>query len=309
MQQERIPFRFVLTGTILLGIAGACMANPDTLKAHLAAEPHLRRVASQALSPNLSEEQETASQESAVSISDEKPIIETQLDTQVSIVFENTHLLDILEYLREDYDLNIAVDYRAIAPPPRRRIRYCAPPPDAEKGIVPHINFRNGSFRDALTTLLRPLNLTYSIESSYVWISSPALLEADAMRPKPDLHAASEALLASLSVPLSLEMDDVHIQKFIDFISDEWNVHLVLDSGVVKREHASPSKPDSLDAVTDGNIPYMSVKNVKLSEALDVVLRPLNLTYMAEGDMVWISSYGRIGKFSKPATGGTPVPR
>lgn len=309
MRQERIPFRFGLMGTIFLGIPWACMAGPDTLKAHLAAEPHLRWVASQALSPNLFEEHETSSQESAVSIFDEKPIIETQLDTQVSIVFENTHLLDILEYLREDYDLNIAVDYRAIAPPPRRRIRYCAPPPDAQKGIVPHINFRNGSFRDALTTLLRPLNLTYSIESSYVWISSPALLAADAMRPKPDLHAASEALLASLSVPLSLEMDDVHIQKFIDFISDEWNVHLVLDSGVLKREHSSPSKPDSLDAVTDGIITCIDVRKVKLSEALDIVLRPLNLTYMAEGDMVWISSYGRIGKFSKPATGRTPVPR
>lgn len=312
MRRERIPFRFGLMGPLFLGIAGACMADPDTLQANLDVEPHLGLAASTASSPNLSKEHETYAQQSPDSVPDTRPTIEMQLDAEVSIVFEDTHLMEILEYLREDYDFNIELDSRAVSPPPRVTIRSGAAlpsPADVKKGTISHINFRNGPFRNALTVLLRPLNLTYSIEPSYIWISSSELLEADAARPKPDLTAASEALLASLSAPLSLEMEDVHIQEFVDFVSDGWKVHLVLDSGVVKREHSSPSKPDSLDAVTDGIITYIDVRDVKLSEALDVALRPLNLTYMAEGDMVWISSYGRIGKFSKPATGGTPVPR
>jgi hypothetical protein len=311
MQHEWFPFRFDLMIAILLLIAGTCMADADTLKANIAAKPHLRWVASKTSPPNLFKEHETYAQESPCSDPGTRSTIETQLDSQVSIVFENTHLLEILEYLREDYDINIAVDYRAVAPPRRVPINYYAAPPDhadVANGIIPHINFRNGSFRNALTALLRPLNLTYSIESSYVWISSPALLEADAARPKPNTNSASEALLASLSAPLTLEMEDVHIQEFVDFVSHGWKVHLVLDLGVVKRKHSSPSKPDSLDSVTDGIIPYMNERKVKLSEALDVALRPLNLTYMAEGNMLWISSYGRIGKFSTPTTGGKPVP-
>lgn len=311
MRRKRFPFRFGLMGTMILAIMGSCMADSDTLKANIAAEPHLRWVMSKASPPNLFKNRETYAQESPGPVPDTRSTIETQLDSHVSLVFENTHLLEILEYLWENYDINIAVDYRAIVPPPRRRIHYYAPPPDpadVANGIIPRINFQNGSFRNALPALLRPLNLTYAIESSYIWISSPALLEADAARPKPDLNAASEALLASLSVPLTLKIDNVHIEEFIEYVSRIWEVPMVLDSGVVKREHSSTFKPDSLDAVTDGIIPYMRVRTLKVSEALDIALRPLNLTYMADGDILWISSYGRIGKFATPTTSEKPVP-
>ena len=41
---------------------------------------------------------------------------------------------------------------------------------------------------------------------------------------------------------------------------------------------------------SDGKIPYLRLKNVPLGDALDATLRPLNLDYSVEGDIVYISS-------------------
>jgi tetratricopeptide (TPR) repeat protein len=46
-------------------------------------------------------------------------------------------------------------------------------------GMIPFINLQNMSLRNALKALLRPLNLDYSIQGDYIWISTPERIRTE----------------------------------------------------------------------------------------------------------------------------------
>ena len=55
-----------------------------------------------------------------------------------------------------------------------------APGPEiVTDGVVPYVNLRNVSLRDALHAILRPLNLDFSVEPGFIWISTPEKLRQE----------------------------------------------------------------------------------------------------------------------------------
>jgi bla regulator protein BlaR1 len=106
---------------------------------------------------------------------EEKSRIESILDSPVGVVFEKIHLSDVLDFITSTYDLNIMVDKRVV-PPPRWEPD---PNKDSEKvdyvtdGYIQYVNLKEISLREALKSMLRPLGLTYTVESSFIWISTP----------------------------------------------------------------------------------------------------------------------------------------
>lgn len=112
--------------------------------------------------------------------------IEEILDNPVGVVFEDIHLRDILEFITDTYEVNIVVDGRVIEGPVDEEEEDTAaargrrPPARAQRGAQPtiegmidYINLKNVPLGDALTAILRPLDLAYSIESTFIWISTP----------------------------------------------------------------------------------------------------------------------------------------
>ncbi len=240
--------------------------------------------------------------------------LQKALDSPVSIEFGDIHMSEIIEFMSDSYEMNIALDSRVIALPRKRNPagggvaqtpeNIVESNPDyVTDGMVPYINVRDVSTRDALSALLRPLNLTFTVGPTVVWISSPAMIEADAKYKPPSIDSASEGLAKKLQVPVSIEFESIHLQEILEFISDSFTVNTVLDNRVVRPILGSriEIKVGSPGYVTDGIVPYINLKNVTLAEALEALLRTLNLTFKAEKDFIWISSHDLIDAPPLPA--------
>lgn len=163
-------------------------------------------------------------EEMARELTVQKSPIEEALDRPVTIIFEDIHIKDVLDYIAESYEVNIVLDHRVVQSPQQ------APAPGAPgqppgafqpapqlggglgggagldaglaigglgggglggvpgapaaaggvagqigvvtDGIIPYITLRDVPLRDALRVMLRPLNLDYSIQPGFIWIST-----------------------------------------------------------------------------------------------------------------------------------------
>lgn len=98
--------------------------------------------------------------------------IQQVLETPCSVVFEDTHLKDITDFMTTHYEINIVVDNRVVAPRPGE-VRTAVDRGDyATKGMIHYVNLKNVTLGEALEAILEPLGLTYAVESSFVWISN-----------------------------------------------------------------------------------------------------------------------------------------
>lgn len=266
--------------------------------------------------------------------------MEKTLTVPVSMEFENIHVQDVLEFVQNSWAINVVLDQRVLRPEVKRPSvkengTDPAPgPPQAQyvtDGMVPYIDLRDIPLRDALTALLRPLGLGFSTRANHVWISTPALIAAEAAGQSP----ASPETEEKLDRPVSLAFEKIHVSEILEFAADSYNVNLILDYRVVERKPNAPQsavatfesyamrgrdrKPnapqgstappqdtaalaktakslpqDTSETVTDGIIPYINIKNVPLNEALQATLRPLNLAFRAEDGFLWVSSSERV---------------
>ncbi len=269
-----------------------CTDAASEVQKALEGEPRLKWVEAVPLTPELFAQHSAGKQDSLP----ERSEVEKILDTMVSLEFENVHLSDIVNFISDSYDINMDMDWRAVAPPSKPGTAAQPGPGRVSNGMVPRINLKNVELRDALIALLRPLNLAFRAEPSIVWISSPDLLEADAKRPQPILKPASETLAKELQTPVSIQFQDTDLYSIIDYISDSFDVNFMLDWRVIPPKRQSPNEPgaDSPAFVTDAHVPHISLRNTPLAEALHALLRPLNLTFKADKDVVWISSDAMI---------------
>ncbi len=264
-----------------------------------------------------SEVQASVPEESALPSENE---LEKELDSPASVEFADIHVGEIMEFIADTYDVNIALDWRVIAYPlhqPPLKPGQTAPakpahPPVKEcstcvtDGFVPYLNVNDVPLHEALSAVLIPLGLTFSTSADVLCISSPAMNEADAKRPPNSLTGASPALAKTLTLPCSIEFENIHLSEVLEFISDSWNMNIVADGRAIRPSSKSglDEKMDPTLFVTDGIVNYINLGNVPLSEALDILCRSLNLSYKAENDVVWISSYALIGML--PSSKKTP---
>ena len=121
------------------------------------------------------------------------PELEQLLEqTSVSFVFEKMHVSFILGFIHDTFGINSVLDYRYVTPPAesQRQAQHVT------DGIVPSVNLRDVPLNAALEALLRPLNLTYTIEPGYLFIT--AAPEALAQQETPT--AAAPTPLAELKI-------------------------------------------------------------------------------------------------------------
>jgi hypothetical protein len=248
--------------------------------------------------------------------------LEAVLDSPINIEFEDIHLAGITEFISASWEVNIAIDWRVVPPPPRptpvkkekgpRSSKHApgekpaeAPPvpipvsksPDyVTDGMVPFIKIKDVSMRDALTALLRPLNLTFVADRDVIWISSPEKMKEDATHPKPAPRFNDEQIMKILAAPVSIEFENIHISEILEFISESWEVNAVLDSRVVAppRQPAAQVKMGSTGYVTNGIVPLINLRDLSLDQALETVLRPLDLTFTVDRGFIWVSSFDLI---------------
>jgi hypothetical protein len=233
------------------------------------------------------------------------------LESPVSIGFENIHLAEVLEFFSDSYKLNLALDPRVVLPGSQPGAATVPVTNDyVTDGVVPFLDVQNVSLGDALRTLCRPLGLDFAVNNGIISVSSPALLDAEGFARLNESDDASDPVLQG---KVTLEFENIHISEIFEFVSDSWDVNITLDHrAVTPPGKTSTTVNEVVEApvqleppfVTTGHIPYISLKDVTLSEALTALLRPMNLAYSVEDGFVWISTPDLIEQepFTPPDT-------
>lgn len=272
--------------------------------------PKLRSTAPACVSPGPGSTNQEAQAAQATAAQQEergdgKAEVQRILESPISLEFENIHLAEIIEYISDGHNLNIAMDTRVVAPrqePGRPRLE--ANDTYVTDGIVKHIDVRNVLMGDALRALCPPLGLDFAINKGIVFIAPTDRLAADGLAGLANTDDNSDP---ALQVPASLAFDNVHISQILTFIGDTYDVDSVIDYRTVAPEPSPDSTPESAAEpgtaleppyVTTGNVPYIALKDVSLAQGLAALLLPLNLTYAVEDGFVWISTPERIAEES-----------
>src|SRR5205823_2418904 len=88
-----------------------------------------------------------------------------------------------------------------------------------------------------------------------------------------------QAIYDKLEEPVSLNIDKQPLSEAIDFLRQYTGLNIVPDQKALLEEGLTMNTPVSL-----------TIKDVKLKNALKLLLAPLNLTYKADGEVLMLTS-------------------
>jgi RNA polymerase sigma-70 factor (ECF subfamily) len=197
------------------------------------------------------------------------------LQQNVSLAFEDVHLSEILEFAADTYDVNITIDHRAVAPPQNRIAPKQPDPPFVTTGFVPYVSLKNVSMTAGLDALLRPLNLAYSVEDGFLWVSSPERIAQENFA-APDTSRAEPALVGALQAPHDFEFDEKPLSETLAAMAESAGVSIEVDA----------TNPDIAAARVDD----YAVKDLPLGTALGILLREHDLAYAVNGQDIIVTS-------------------
>jgi len=166
------------------------------------------------------------------------------LKSKVGLVFEKIHISDILSFVQENYDVEMALDDRVVAPAGKSN-------DDAEHttyvtdGIIEFINLKNVTLADALTAICRPLDLVFFVTEGKVRITA----------------RSSENKSAAVAQPLETRRYDVD-DSFMAFLEIEYpaqNPKWIRRSGEDGTLEAIPFTPEAVVKKIDQIVPSVIV--------------------------------------------------
>ena len=209
------------------------------------------------------------------------PVLMTQMTP--GLEFDDIHISDIFEFVSDTWGVNITVDHRAVARPGETstsvnevvEVPVQLESPFVTDGIVPYINVKDVALSEALTALLRPLNLAYSVEDGFVWISTPDRIEQEPFIP-PDTSNATLALIDALQTPKDFEFDETPLADALATMAQRANVSIEVDAR---------NTNIAADTVND-----YAIKDLPFGTALNVILRQHDLAFIANGQDIVVTS-------------------
>ncbi len=258
---------------------------------------------------------EVAEQEATpqVAVQPSEPIETSKIDlavllqTPVGVVFEDIYLWDILEFAAKTYKLPILIDAGAVYIPDALQGTEKAEGLIGEDekndereyytdGMFESTDMKDMTVFEILDELCSALALSYISEPGFIWISTASLIASE-VKYEPDARFDAYKNEEQALNKAGLAMNDMHLSTILDFINDTYEVNIVLDYRVVRpAEKPKLSRPHEIPPgyVSDGWVPYISMKNVELRDLLKALLRPLNLSYEVRDNAVVVSSAARL---------------
>ncbi len=230
---------------------------------------------------------------------------ETQekLANLVNVDFDDIHIQDVVEFFQDSQRMNFVLDGRVVAPeePSGNLTDPRFPQAYVTDGYVRNVSLRDTRLDEALTIILRPLNLTYKVIGSAVWVSSSSQITLDLARSLPTAPFIDGAMQATLESPANIEFEHIHLSSFLEFLEFSFEVKSVSDSRVVMPEARLGEKPPPWvpSYATNGMISYIQLREATVGEVLFVFTRLLGLTYRVEEEAVYISTPDLVKELSE----------
>jgi hypothetical protein len=154
--------------------------------------------------------------------------------------------------------------------------------------------------KDTLNVVLSPLGLTYTVNESIIWVSTPGK-ELQEKSPQADPSASEKSVLEYLVGFGGVRFHDIHIGRYLEIFTGGNELTVVLDQQVTTHPDYTPetygfyyAEPealcDSCSPETNGVIRSINLKQFTLRELLLVLCRQLNLDFRVREDKILIST-------------------
>ena len=195
------------------------------------------------------------------------------LEQPITLTFDNIHICEILGFTSEWTKLNIVLDYRVVEP---EHEDDSAEPGSTQQMTVPYINLTKIELRDVLKALLRPLELSYSVENGFIWICPKDRMEAGLFE---DREPYSPLLDEH---KLDITFEAIQLSTILAHMSESSSTEILLDKQLLR------SKDKRL------SVPYVEMKDTTLRTGLNALLRPRDLDYAVKDNAIWVSTKDRI---------------
>lgn len=189
-------------------------------------------------------------------VEETKSVIDEALDDPVSIEFEGEHINRIVEFISEYVGINIVVDTRVVRPP-----QDVLPAPTAVYGAP---------------TVGTPGTYGMVPRSTYGTAPAPMPMQMQ-MRPGGQSARRSDD---DEDGPFSVGAMPMGATP-----ATAYGPYGTTTTGLVQEED---------ETVTDGIVPYINLRDVTLRDALNALLRSLNLTFDVQENFIWISTPEKI---------------
>ena len=243
------------------------------------------------------------------------------LEQPVSLEFdEPQHLAEVAASLYRQCRANIAIDWRVVeAPPAPGASEEAEAVPDGDSGgprkipgMVPPMHVTDLPLRSALAGMLRAIDLAYSEEPHFIWISTPEHIRNEPFGdPEINVPEGRRAdLLEALKSPMTLVADGrLRLNEIIKELARFYSINVVVDGRAVKEAGPPDARMPASGCAADDILPPIWLRNVSVREGLQPFLRGVGLSYSVEDGFVWISTPELIEEesFDAPGPAGRAV--
>jgi beta-lactamase regulating signal transducer with metallopeptidase domain/LysM repeat protein len=128
----------------------------------------------------------------------------------------------------------------------------------------------------------------------------------------PPAQPQNPRLQRILDSPVNVEFERIHISEIISFISESYNVNIVIDSRAVvpaPTGQMRPGVPGHKPGQVEGYVDKVQLKEVTLRAALEALLRSASLDYAIRPEYIWISTPSLLeAENLKPEIGNVAAP-
>lgn len=229
------------------------------------------------------------------------------LGVSINLTLKDSYIDEVAKSVQELANINVVLDQRVVAPESEGADGGVVLSDSEQEtvrsdGLIPYINLLDVPAGDVLKASTRPLGLTTQMWGDTVWVSTKEQLAADELIPLPSADFADGPIFETLSRPVQLEFEEVHIKEVLEFLRDNFEFNIVLDKRAFTPEgdELGEPSPGSPGNVTDGMIRRINLNNVPLGEALYAITRLLNLTYAVKEGYIYIATPELIDSLDVP---------
>lgn len=195
------------------------------------------------------------------------------LDERGEVSFNAVPLSSVMKFFRDQYSVPIVIDDRSL--------ESGSGTPD--EPVV--LELPSVSFRSALNLILKPYFLTFVIENEVLRITTYEEAEKAGIDPishwnpiGPEL-ASERKIFQALNERGELSFNNQPLSAVMKFFQEAYGIPIVINERALEVENVTPDEPITLE------LPALTFRS-----ALNLILEPLNLTYVIENEVLLITS-------------------
>lgn len=197
------------------------------------------------------------------------------LTNKSTVAFVDTQLRDALNFLQEQQGVNILIDEAALSEA------------SIASDTAINLNLSNVTFLTTLNLMLTPLELGFTIDDEVLKITTLDKLKNDRFQDElnqlaamtPSIQQVHTKFSQILNKPTTAQFVDTQLKDALKFLQEQHHINILIDEQSLSNESIATDTPINLQ-----------LSDVTLRSLLNLMLKPLKVTYSIENEVLMIKA-------------------